>query len=98
MSFRWLASTVGARFRPGIRRRMAPQAQRDLSSEIEAHALPVLRLWARTLIVPDRDGQPEMLVVARVDPGLRAEVAGWLNAADSVESELAVRTDWLLFP
>lgn len=99
MSFRWLASTVGARFRPGVRRRMAPQAQRDLSAEIEVDALPVLRLWARTLVpTPDQNRQPEMVVIARVDPGQQAMIAEWLHAIDADEAEPAVRTAWLLFP
>jgi hypothetical protein len=78
---------------------MAPLAQRDLASEIDADALPVVRVWARTLVrASDGDGQPEMVVIARVDPGLRAEIAAWLGEGSRDEPASAVRTDWLLFP
>jgi hypothetical protein len=77
---------------------MAPVAQRDLASQIDADALPVLRVWARPLILAsDADSQPEPTVIARIDPGLRADVTAWLNG-DAAQMEPAARTDWLLFP
>lgn len=99
MSLRWLASSVGARFRPGVRRRMAPLAQRDLSSEIDADALTVVRVWARALArQPDPDREPDTLVIARVDPGFRTEVTTWLAEIGHDDADPSVRTDWLLFP
>src|SRR5689334_7667518 len=99
MSFGWLASTVGARIRPAIRRRMAPAAQRDLSSEIDDAALAVHRVWSPRLVRdPDGGGQPETTVVAWVDPGWRGEVAAWLRGDGGDMDQPPVRTDWLLFP
>src|SRR3954453_561587 len=98
MSLRWLSTMVGGRVVPSVRRRVAPQAQRDLASEIDAHALPVLRLSARPLICDQANSeQPETVVIARIDPGRRSEVPGWLAGAPE-PAEPTVRTDWLLFP
>jgi hypothetical protein len=78
---------------------MAPLAQRDLSSEIDADALPVVRVWARALArEPDGNGETDTVVIARVDPGFRAEVTAWLAEIDQDKAGPAIRTDWLLFP
>ncbi len=98
MSLRWLSTMVGGRVIPSVRRRVAPLAQRDLSSEIDAHALPVLRVWARPLILEgDGDCEPEPTVIARIAPGFRTDVTAWLDC-DAEPDEPTVRTDWLLFP
>src|SRR5215207_6604779 len=99
MSFGWLSSTVGARLRPGIRRRMAPLALESLAAEIDAAALTVRRVWLRELVRdPAAGAEPEPTVIARVDPGLRDEVAAWLDVGSPADMEPAVRTDWLFFP
>jgi hypothetical protein len=73
-------------------------AQRDLASQIDADALPVLRIWARPLILDsETDFQPEPTVIARVDPGLRTDVTAWLDG-DAEQVAPNTRTDWLLFP
>jgi hypothetical protein len=98
MSLRWLSTMVGGRVVPSVRRRVAPQAQRDLASEIDAHALPVLRVWARPLVLgQDGDREPETVVIARIDPGFRTDVMAWLDG-NAEPAEPTVRTDWLLFP
>src|SRR4051812_29189452 len=100
MSLRWLSSMVGGRVVPGIRRRAAPIARRDLTSEIEADALGVDQIWVRKLLLdPDSDDQPTPAVVALIDPGLRSEVSAWLNPRQpDALAQRTIRTDWLLFP
>ena len=103
MSLRWLSSTVGAKFRPGIRRRMAPEARRDLTTEINADVLSIHRVWVRNLIRDPAEGrQPEKTVVAWVEASERAEVAAWLAGppSDAVApyEQPEVRTDWIFFP
>jgi hypothetical protein len=101
MSLRWLSSMVGGKrmARPGIRHKMAPQAQRDLLDEIDADVVPVRRVWARDIVVEPGDGaEPEITVVARVNAEARPEVAAWLDGSDDANAEPDVRTDWIFFP
>jgi hypothetical protein len=97
---------VGGRVVPSVRRRVAPAAQRDLASEIESNALPLYRVWARKLVCdPESDASAALTVIARIDAGLRADVAAWLandgvspDHESTANQQPAVRTDWLLFP
>lgn len=103
MSLRWLSKTVSGGKSFGIRRRVAPEAQRDLTSEIDAHTLPVLRLWRCGLLRdPDEDGQLARIVVAWVEADARPDVAAWLGTVDDTAAADAtapsVRTDWLFLP
>jgi hypothetical protein len=104
MSLRWLSATIGVKFRPGIRRKMAPEARRDLSVEIDAHVLSLEHVWLKNVVQePGRIVQPEISVIAWVDPGTRSEVAAWLADAGTATAgsdvrRPTVRTDWLFFP
>jgi hypothetical protein len=87
MSFRWLASLLGAKAskdgktgKVGIRRRAAPQAQRDLANEIGAHALQVRRIWVRDVNV---DGTHQRTVIVRVDPRGRRDIEAWLTGPEA---------------
>ena len=97
MSFGWLSEMVGGRrvARPGVRRRMAPQARRDLTAEIDADALEVLDVWSREIVrEPDYGGRPEHAVIAWVDADARLDVAAWLDGAgdDDARSPRSGRT------
>jgi len=101
MSLRWLSSVVGGRriARPGVRRRMAPLAQRDLAAEIDADAVQVERVWARSVVrAPDADGAAERTVIAWIDAETRPDVMAWLEGRAGVEALPGVRTDWIFFP
>ena len=101
MSLRWLSSMVGGKrmARPGVRRKMAPEAQRDLLAEIDADVVAVRRVWAREIVVdPDESAESEMTVIARLDVEIRPEVLAWLNGAGDDAAEPDVRTDWIFFP
>ncbi len=69
---------AGRRVHVGIRRRAAPLARRELSSEINADAIGVRRIWLREIL---RDDQVQRTVVVRVDARARADVAAWLAGA-----------------
>ena len=85
--------------RPGVRRRMAPQARRDLLAEIDADAVAVRRVWARAIIAEPGDGaEPEITVIARVDARARPDVAAWLDGDGDAGAEPEVRTDWIFVP
>jgi hypothetical protein len=102
MSLRWLSSMVGGKRmgRPGIRQKMAPQARRDLASEIDADVVAVRRVWARQIALGPEDGAaPEQTVIARVDAEARPDVATWLDGSDEDDNDSPrVRTDWIFFP
>ncbi|MFN8636543.1 MAG: hypothetical protein U0893_22065 [Chloroflexota bacterium] len=100
MSLRWLSKTVSGGRSFGVRRRVAPEAQRDLSSEIDAHVVPVLRAWRRDLILGlDEDAEPERTVIAWLDADARPDVAAWLADVDADDaSPPSARTDWLFLP
>jgi len=110
MSLSWLASLVGVkagtRGRVGIRRKAAPEAQRELAGEIAMHALPIRRLWVRDVLDGDR---LRRTVIARVDARRRREVDAWLSTpADAgqqpSDGPLApapptrIETSWVLLP
>ena len=85
--------------RPGIRRKMAPQARRDLLDEIDGDAVAVRRVWARDIMVyPGDEAEPETTVIARVKAEGRPEVAAWLDGTEDADAEPDVRTDWIFFP
>jgi hypothetical protein len=99
MSLRWLSKMVGGRVVPSVRRRVAPAARRDLTSEIEADALAVEHVWTRKLILdPAAESKPRPTVVALVDVGSRTDIAAWLDPTSPADDEPTIRTDWLLFP
>ena len=102
MSLRWLSSMVGGKrmARPGIRRKMAPEARRDLTAEIEQDLLPVRRVWAREMLFESDDGwAAEETVIARVDADVRPYVTAWLTgAAGEQDAPPEVKTDWVFFP
>src|SRR4051794_16688832 len=103
MSLRWLSATIGVKFRPGLRRRMAPEAQRSLTAEIGTDVLTIHRVWLRNLVRdPDVSDRPEPTVVAWIDTDGRADVAAWLAGDDAPKAYLGtppeVRTDWIFLP
>jgi hypothetical protein len=100
MSLRWLSGMVGGgRGRPGIRRKMAPEAQRDLVAEIDADVVAVRRVWARAIVLdPDDDAEPEQTVIARVDAEARLDVTAWLEGTGGEDAQPEARTDWVFFP
>lgn len=89
----------GRRGRPGIRRKMAPRARRDLAAEIDVDAVAVRRVWARRVVRdPDEAGESEQTVIARVDAEARPDVAAWLGGADEDDDDSPrVRADWIFF-
>ncbi|MCC6420926.1 MAG: hypothetical protein IT429_22045 [Gemmataceae bacterium] len=98
MSFRWLASLVGVKAgnvgKVGIRRKAAPEAQRALENEIQAHTLPIRRVWVREVNV---DGQRRQTVLVRADARGHRDVEGWLAAPDGEGHGAShVETSWLL--
>ena len=102
MSLRWLSSMVGGKrmARPGIRRKMAPEARRDLAAEIDQDVVPVRRVWALKIYF-ESDGAwgPEETVIVRVDGEARPDVMAWLTgAARDDDTPLEVRTDWVFLP
>jgi len=101
MSLRWLSSMVdGKRFgRPGIRRKMAPEAQRDLISAIDTDAVAVRRMYVRDLVLdPDTGDEAEPTVIARLKVWEGSAIDAWVNQADADSPEPDVRTDWIFFP
>lgn len=101
MSLRWLSGMVGGRriARPGVRRRMAPLAQRDLAAEIDADAVPVERVWARSVVRdPEHGAARERTVIAWIAAGARPDVRAWLDGAAGGEAAPHVRTDWIFLP
>jgi hypothetical protein len=90
---------VGGRVVPSVRRRVAPAARRDLTSEIEADALAIEHVWTRKLILdPAAETEPSPTVVALIAPSLRIDIAAWLDLSSPTADEYTIRTDWLLFP
>jgi hypothetical protein len=72
-------------------------ARRDLAAEIDADALPVRRVWARTIVRdPGGAGPLDRAVVVRVDAGARPDVVAWLSGAGN--ADCVVCTDWLPAP
>jgi hypothetical protein len=99
MPFRWLASLVGVKTgvgKVGIRRRAAPQAQRDLANEIRTHAVQIRRMWLRDV---DQEGTLRRTLVVRVAPRRRPDVKAWLTGpAAGGEAAFTIKTSWLLLP
>lgn len=78
---------------------MAPQAQRDLAAEIDADAVPVERVWARSVVRdPEGGGTAERTVIAWIDAETRPVVMAWLEGSAEIDALPGVRTDWIFFP
>jgi hypothetical protein len=77
---------------------MAPEAVRNLTTEIDADVLDIHQVWVRNLVRDPAEGSPpEKTVVAWVDDGGRSDVRAWLAPPDAGESHPDVRTDWIFF-
>ena len=77
------------------RRRVAPQARREVAKEIAADTLGVRRAWIRAI---EHAGRTRETVVVQVAVGRHLEVACWLNDPDSVPGGGEVLAQWLFFP